>query len=72
MDIYAVVQPRDEGRIVGASTKLQGAELIRTDEATRLTNVAHADASKETRAKWHEYHYDRMTIVNIELQDFDD
>ncbi len=60
MDIYIVM---DGARVVGASTKLQGAENIRIDAARE-------------RANWGEYacgcgqciasYYDRMAIVNID------
>ena len=35
-DIYVVL---NHGNVVGSSRKLQGAELLRADEATRLTDA---------------------------------
>lgn len=67
MDIYIVV---DCGRVVGASAKLQGAELIRHNEAERLAqaNTHHPTTSRETFAR---RAYDRMHIENHELHDTD-
>lgn len=61
-DIYIVQYGT---RIVGASTKLQGAESIRTDEARRIA------ADLDGNVRHEDYHgaYDRLRIVNTELQD---
>lgn len=76
-DIYVVT---DEHRVVGASTRLQGAELIRADEAKRaadasnggrapgLADPAHVSAAWRTTYRCA---YDRMNITNTELQDED-
>lgn len=63
MDIYVVT---DGQRVVSASTKLQGAELIRITEAQRLFDdpASHVHTVED--------YYDRMTVTNIELQDLDD
>ena len=64
MDIYIVT---DCGRVVGASAKLQGAELIRVDEARRQ-----AADSILLGADQHAYErvlQEDMRIVNVELQD---
>ncbi len=80
MDIYIVI---DESRVVGASARLQGAELIRAKAA-----VESADSGARVRAglppsvipdreseAWragHRVAYDRLRIENNELQDMDD
>lgn len=64
MDVYIVL---DGGYIVGASARMQGAELIRTDEARRLAGTA-ADESGLTVLTV-DAAYNRMRIVNVELQD---
>lgn len=64
MDIYIVI---DCGRVVGASAKLQGAELIRVDEARRQAAdsiLLGADRQAYERVLQH-----GMRIVNVELQD---
>lgn len=65
MDIYVVL---DDRRVVGASTRYQGAEVIRADEARRLAGSAYKVGA------WTHHHtyqsvYDRLDIVNTELQD---
>ena len=62
MDIYVVT---DGSRVVGASTKWQGAELIRITEAQHLhhTPPGHGRGVQD--------YYDRMTITNIDLQDIE-
>lgn len=74
MDIEVVL---DGQRVVGASTRKQGAELIRANEARRLA-VAQTPTTKPTgelvrlRNELERAAYHRMTIVNTELQDLDD
>lgn len=64
MDIYVVL---DGARLVGASAKLQGAELIRADEARRLVG---APADEDGVVMLDERTaYDRMRVDNTELQD---
>ncbi|AHG24378.1 hypothetical protein PBI_MICHELLEMYBELL_57 [Mycobacterium phage MichelleMyBell] len=70
MDIYVVT---DGARVVGASTRLQGAELVRANEAERLVFYGIGpDATADERAAAVAAVYDRMVIVNTELQDGDD
>lgn len=79
MDIYVVTEGR---RVVGASARLQGAELIRSDETTRLATSDDPDAIDMRRhlATWNivqpsaiERHiYERLTIHNTELRDTED
>ncbi|AVO21762.1 hypothetical protein SEA_JEON_59 [Mycobacterium phage Jeon] len=61
MDIYVVL---DGARVVGASARLQGAELIRADEARRLAAASTIPADEAALQK-------RMLIVNTELQDME-
>lgn len=66
-DVYVVL---DGARVVGASTRLQGAELIRANEADRQARVCYPDP--EDDSWWRDKSrrvYDRMCIVNTELQD---
>lgn len=70
MDIYVVV---DGSRVVGASARLQGAELIRANESEQL--VFHGigpDATADDRAAAVTATYNRMRIENVELRDVDD
>ena len=77
MDNYIVL---DGDRVVGASTRLQGAELIRADEARLVANESIggrlpglADPA-HVSASWRQVYgatYDRMTVTNTELQDHD-
>ena len=74
-DIYVVT---DGPHVVGASTRLQGAELIRADEARRIANdsiggraLGLADPA-HVSASWRDTYrvtYDRMTVTNVELAD---
>ena len=64
MDIYIVM---DRDRVVGASARLQGAELIRTEEATREAS----DVDELRKKSYYNYAYDRMRIVNTHLRDLD-
>ncbi|APD19289.1 hypothetical protein SEA_GODPHATHER_60 [Mycobacterium phage GodPhather] len=78
MDIYVVL---DGARVVGASTRLQGAELIRSDEAKRLVTARDAETLSRrgtmhgwglwTDADKERWFYDQMQIVNTELQDME-
>lgn len=74
MDVYVCL---DGDRIVGVSAKLQGAELIRSDEAVRWAEAeekkyfAHYDPPS-WRNQLRQKAYDRMTIVNTELRDMED
>lgn len=72
-DIYVV---QDGTRIIDrASTKLQGAELIRAEEADRIADqVTPPSVGGRESMTWkaeRRHAYDRMTIANIELQDDD-
>jgi hypothetical protein len=70
MDIYIVLD--STGRVVGASARLQGAELMRADEADRITD-AESDYPRESMA-WkadRRRAYDLITIANTELQDLE-
>lgn len=69
-DIYVV---QDGNRVVAASTKMQGAELIRADEATRqatayLRSLPTVRDDKEYTIV-HRYYYDNLSITNTELHD---
>ncbi|BBC28673.1 hypothetical protein [Mycobacterium phage PR] len=78
MDIYVVL---DGARVVGASTRLQGAELIRADEAKRLVTATdpetrHRQGTMHGSGLWTDqdkerWFYDRMTITNTELLDME-
>lgn len=59
-DIYVVLDGR---RVIGASTRLQGAEVIRVNEAKRLTRFDSSAAEQQA--------YRRIEIVNTELDDED-
>ena len=75
MDIYVVV---DNRRVVGASARLQGAEVIRADEAKRLTTAKDAATvhRRGTMAGWgmttpeqmERWFYTSMTITNTTLR----
>lgn len=65
MDIYIVQYGT---RIVGASAKLQGAENIRADEARRIAADPYGYVSYED----YQGAYDRIRIVNTELEDDDE
>lgn len=75
MDIYIVLY---EGRVVGASARLQGAELIATDEARRLALNGRDEAELDTFLEARDVRdhqddiYARMTIHNTELKDLDE
>ncbi|MHC9292020.1 hypothetical protein ACRCUN_06105 [Mycobacterium sp. LTG2003] len=74
MDIYIVL---DGQRVVGASTRLQGAEVIRARAARQkaLDLVPeHAPTPERLQAynRTERHAYDRMTIANTELEDDDD
>lgn len=81
MDIEIVL---DGTRVVGASTKRQGAELIRIEEATRIADrVLHhradlvcrtwnGDRSSSAWQTENKVAYEGMTITNTELQDVDE
>ncbi|WP_286932167.1 hypothetical protein [Microbacterium sp.] len=56
---------------MGASAKLQGAELIRTDEAQRLVDLGYPNDADTVRNDAYCVFYDRMTIVNVDLRDLD-
>lgn len=68
MDIYVVL---DEGRFVDVSAKLQGAELIRLDEAKRQAADAKWLLSAADLAAYERSIYDGLTIENRELKDTD-
>lgn len=79
MDIYIVM---DGHRVVGASAALQGAELLRVDEAHRLattTDDSEAQHRRGLMAGWaitapldvEAFFYKNIRIVNTELQDAD-
>ncbi|AKF14421.1 hypothetical protein SEA_PHAYONCE_61 [Mycobacterium phage Phayonce] len=70
MDIYVVT---DGARVVGASARLQGAELIRADAARgqRAFWLAHGRDPERQADEAERTAYDRMQIVNTELQDAD-
>ena len=68
MDIYVCLY---QSRVVGASAKLQGAELIRTDEAQRLVDLGYPNDADTVRNDAYCVFYDRMTIVNVDLRDID-
>ena len=77
MDVYVVT---DSDRVVGASARLQGAELIRVDEAKRLATTTEPDATRR-RARMmgagmppqdvERWFYDCMTVTNTTLRDLD-
>lgn len=71
MDIYIVL---DGQRVVGASTRLQGAEVIRANEAKRLGAwwLDHGTDAERQAREMEQQAYDRMRVVNTELQDTDD
>jgi hypothetical protein len=67
-------------RVVGSSTKKQGAELIRADEAAKIADGlirrerelgSHIEPDRDTEAWKLAYRvaYDRMTVTNTELRD---
>lgn len=68
MDIYIV---RDGETVIGASAKLQGAELIRANEArTQAEEYCDRNACADpVLSEQERIAYDRMTIENTELQD---
>lgn len=62
-DIYIVIDTGYRSRpIIGASTRQQGAELIRAE---------HADRESATQPYMWQHIYDRTIIENHELQDGD-
>lgn len=75
MDIYVVL---DRDRVVGASTKLQGGELIRAEEAGRLADrrvAGRITPPVSAGAAYDGYYaqaYDRMRVENVELRDVED
>ena len=79
MDIYVVT---DGQQVVGASARLQGAELIRTEEAQRWAETQYTEGARRMGreaadpAAWKRDYfnlaYDRMAVTNIELRDLDD
>ena len=68
MDIYVVM---DGARVVGASTRLQGAGLIRVDAANRWA-YEYLEGAPDLRRGCYNAAYHRMRIENIELQDWED
>lgn len=69
MDIYVVL---DGARVVGASARLQGAELIRADEARRMWRNPWAFAERgATTPPAEAQFYDRLSVVNVELRDLE-
>ena len=76
-DCYVV---RNGDKIIGASLKQQGAELIRADAATQITDAVFrsitggAGISHDSTRWQNEYQltYDRMEIHNTERQDDDE
>ncbi|MCV6982126.1 hypothetical protein H7I53_18090 [Mycolicibacterium pulveris] len=57
----------DGSRVVGISARLQGAELIRADEARRLAVGMDGQVTDEDYRTC----YERVRIENHELQDLD-
>lgn len=68
-DIYVVVDPVG-ARVVGASARLQGAEVIRSDEAVRIAGLDVGGFG--TRAEKEAHFYARLQVVNVELRDMED
>lgn len=69
MDIYIVIYGN---LVVGASTKLQGAELIRAEEARRHAETLGLLPVGWTREQVEQGAYNAMTIQNTNLRDLDD
>lgn len=81
MDIYVVM---DGARVVGASARLQGAELLRSDHAAALADRAvnkladralrtwNGDRSIDVWQTENRIAYEGTRIVNKELQDVED
>ncbi|AEK08805.1 hypothetical protein PBI_HARVEY_53 [Mycobacterium phage Harvey] len=67
-DIYVVI---DGSRVVGASTKLQGAELMRANyaRAAREFWLAHGTRPEEQADTAERQTYDRTRVENTELTD---
>lgn len=66
VDVYIVL---DGGRVVGVSARLQGAEVIRADEAARL--------AADKPGWWmpgspYDFYYDRMRVENHNVRDMED
>jgi hypothetical protein len=70
VDVYIVL---DGPRVVDVSARQQGAELIRANEANRLTELAHPAATTlpATVEQWRRWHYERLRIVNADVKDMD-
>jgi len=70
VDIYVVL---DGVRVVGASARLQGAELIRSNESEQLVFYGIGpEATADERAAAVTAVYNRMRIANVELRDLED
>lgn len=68
MDIYVVLLG---GKLIGASAKLQGAELIRVDEARRMAKAASWCCNAD-RPMLERSYYDAMKVENTDLRDMED
>lgn len=66
MDIYVV---QDGSKIVGASTRVQGAEEIRANRALLLADQLHHGDRGGSWSRSQAIIYERQQIVNTELQD---
>ena len=64
MDIYIVMEG---ARVVGASAKLQGAELLRSEQSALLAK----QRVRYNTEQMAQAIYNRMQIVNVNLQDMD-
>jgi hypothetical protein len=75
-EIYVVL---NHGKVVGASTSWQGAELVRADTATQLTDetfrhITGGSGMRHDSVRWQDEYriaYDLMDIQNTDLQDDD-
>lgn len=67
-DVYIVM---DGSRVVGVSARLQGAELMRNDEALRLAETRFWTGDRGSDPNDGSEFYDRMRIENHELRDED-
>lgn len=60
----------DGARLISASAKQQGAELIRLEEAKRQAGYRLDGDLLTFEQRWR-MHYDRITVTNTDLRDMD-
>lgn len=71
MDCYIVL---DSARVVGVSARLQGAELIRAEEANRLAREKWYQCGRDPE-RWtamEKQMYDRLRVENHNVRDMED